>query len=230
VRRKGKAGSDGDLTVCLILDESGSMESIWDSTIKSVNEYISGLNGAVAEVIVAAFHSDLYGHPHLTEHRYTSSGAVPELNKESYRPQGGTPLYDALGHCLGKSLRGSPLIVIVTDGEENTSKEYKADQIKAIIKERTAAGWQFVYLGANHDAWGAADFIGVDWGSTYAYHATTTGMSSMVAAAAADTKAYANTGDWTGSNLARHSTQVLKDEKKKKEAKGWVKLDEQSTS
>ena len=89
-------------------------------------------------------------------------------------------MLDAIGrgvHDLGRKLEdmdeadrpGKVIVVIMTDGEENASKEYKRDQIRKIVEEQTGRyGWSFLFLGANIDAFAEAGGIGVGAAHTLA--------------------------------------------------------------
>jgi hypothetical protein len=92
---------------------------------------------------------------------------VPRLSRETYSPDGNTPLHDAVGRTIRwmDGLRPRPdrvLMVILTDGEENASREYSLRKIHDLIRAREATGrWTFVYLGANQDAWAASERLGI---------------------------------------------------------------------
>jgi hypothetical protein len=98
---------------------------------------------------------------------------VPELTRQTFVPRASTPLLDALGrgindleHSLGKLEQyASPskiLFVIVTDGKENASQEFRKDQIEKMIKEKTDKNdWQFVFLSADIAAIGDAQALGM---------------------------------------------------------------------
>src|SRR5690606_9280578 len=86
------------------------------------------------------------------------------LNTETYVPRGSTALLDAIGRTINAVEARKPakaVIVIITDGHENASREFSATKIKAMIDEKTAAGWSFVYLGANQDAITVASQYGI---------------------------------------------------------------------
>lgn len=84
---------------------------------------------------------------------------VAKLNEETYLPRGGTPLYDAIGKTIrsiqDKANGDKVLFVTLTDGEENSSSEWKQSTIQALIKEKEASGWTFSYIGVGPDAWAA---------------------------------------------------------------------------
>ena len=81
-------------------------------------------------------------------------------------PRGRTPLYDAIGIAIydleniGESSDDSKVLVIVTDGLENASKEYSYDDVRKKIEEKEEAGWLIIYLGADHDAFNQSTSLG----------------------------------------------------------------------
>lgn len=152
------------LYVSLILDESGSMQSCKRAAIAGFNQYVKSLQDEPAPTW---FTLTLFN-ARRTEVRYRGVpvATVQELDVETYRPQDTTPLYDAIGHTLAAARKEAPagckkLCVILTDGLENSSKEFTRQQIYALIKACEQEGWRFVYLGADHDVWAAGEDLGV---------------------------------------------------------------------
>jgi Mg-chelatase subunit ChlD len=152
------------LYVTLILDESGSMQSCKGAALAGFNHYVATLKQEPAETrfTLTLFNS------HRTDVRYRGVPvtAVQDLDVETYRPDHGTPLYDAIGHTLTAARREAPveakkLCVILTDGEENESHEYTRAKIFAMIRACEKQGWTFLYLGADHDVWAAGESLGI---------------------------------------------------------------------
>ena len=97
-------------------------------------------------------------------HRFQPIAKVPALDHKTYVPRGGTPLLDALGrgiNDLEQKLAQLPapdqpakiVVVVVTDGRENSSREFNTGQVKKMIAEKTERdGWQFVFLSADLSA------------------------------------------------------------------------------
>lgn len=150
-----------------IVDESGSMDDQRDTVISGFNEQLETMiqeekesNGSVRYLVT------------LTKFNYKAEilykdlplVRVPRLTKDSYKPAGGTALYDAIGMSIDTAMRGETdtFVTIFTDGEENSSKRWKKAAIKALIDIRQKENqWGFVYIGANQDAWEEAAQIGV---------------------------------------------------------------------
>jgi hypothetical protein len=119
---------------------------------------------------------------------------VPELTRETYKPNGGTPLYDAFCTTL-KGIQDRPdekyLFVVLTDGEENMSKEYTEKQMKALkTKLEDKGNWTFVYIGANQDAWATASKFGYTSSNVTNFNATQKGTGMAFVTLSAATRSY----------------------------------------
>ena len=121
---------------------------------------------------------------------------APRIEHEHYRPDGATPLYDAIGQAMDllEPYEGQVLFIIQTDGEENSSQHVTRKDVLRRVAEKTAAGWQFIYLGCDIDAMGRGGDLGIAAGNTMSYDAATTGA------------AFRNLGDSTRTYRARGST------------------------
>jgi hypothetical protein len=124
------------------------------------------------------------------------------LNDGNYRPNSNTPLYDAIGQTVRateKRVKEKDRVafVILTDGMENASKEYNKAGIFTLLKEKEAAGWGIIYLGANQDAYREAMGMGIAQ-SNSANFAVAKMRSSMGGAAVAASAVTLTTGKNTG--------------------------------
>jgi hypothetical protein len=176
--------------VLIILDESGSMSSKYEETCVAFDQYVNGVreDQSVEHVHLVTFNSrhvnKLYDGERID--------AVLSLNKDNYNPDGETPLYDAVGNTLNDMIGGAMFVVIITDGQENSSREYNRDSVQALIAERENLGWDFIFLGADIDAWGdAGRHLGLTRGKTLSFSGAA--MASGMAAARTATADY-NTG------------------------------------
>lgn len=169
--------------VVLVLDRTGSMESSRDQVISGFNEYIEGLkNTEGAEFLFTLLLFDKYGDEHLAidiPYKAAPLDDVKPLTRETYVPRGLTPLYDAIGHGMQVVEQGSGydkvIFVIITDGEENSSKEFSRDKIFKLIDEKKGLGnWTFAFLGADQDAYAASAAIGISAGNTLSYDSADT--------------------------------------------------------
>ena len=195
------------LSIYAVLDRSGSMQGErWSTAIESINEYIKNLQKEKieGEISITAFDSVHKPQPlgvttRLTDVVTNQSIAYFEpLAKDVLQPSGGTPLYDAAGAIMDRALERNnerTVIVILTDGEENQSREYTQAKIKDKVKMLQEKNWEVIFLGANFDvsAYTAGSglnntkFRNVDFTSKVATQMMYTDLSS-------NTIAYATTG------------------------------------
>lgn len=145
------------LSVYVALDRSGSMSGErWTHAIDSINEYINGLKKEKIEGTVNVTAFDTNGNSvRLEELVENQSIAYYEpLAHNVVSPSGMTPLFDAAASVMDRALENNAdrtIVVIMTDGEENSSKEYNQDKIKFKVKVLEAKKWEVVFLGANFD-------------------------------------------------------------------------------
>lgn len=179
----------------VILDRSGSMFSIKDETITLFNSYLD--KNRDSRFTLTQFDSEGIDVNYMGR----KGEKVDNLNADTFQPRGMTPLYDAIGVTLGrldKWMKGQngkkrPVVVaIITDGLENASREYTQAQIKSMIEDREGSGWQFIYMGANQDAWAVGQGIGVH--ATIEYSPDAVSMAAATQTLTATTAEYSATG------------------------------------
>ena len=144
------------LSVYVALDRSGSMSGErWTHAIDSINEYINGLKKEKIEGTVSVVAFDSGQSMRLVDLVKDQSIAYFDpLAHDCTSPSGMTPLYDAAANVMDRALEAKPeraVVVIMTDGEENSSKEYSQSKIKAKVKSLTDKKWEVLFLGANFD-------------------------------------------------------------------------------
>lgn len=145
----------------IILDESGSMEAIKQATVQGFNEIVQTVKGFEKQfpeqehfVSLVTFNG-LGIKSKLFAKRVKN---LSEIDASIYQPDASTPLYDAIGSSVNKLRQKlasktdyNVLVTILTDGEENASREYSSAAISRLIKELKNDNWTFTYIGANHD-------------------------------------------------------------------------------
>ena len=147
------------LDVVFILDKSGSMSNQVENTISSFNEYLEKeKKNKYPTNITTILFSDKYN----ILHDRVDVKKVKKLTEEDYYVGGCTALYDALGntiHSMKKKNTDKVLFIIITDGYENASREYKKDDIKKLIQKNS--DYEFIYIGADIDSYAAGNDIGI---------------------------------------------------------------------
>lgn len=153
------------MNIFIALDRSGSMGgNRWTDTISSLNEYINGLKSAKIEgrATIVAFDS-VDGKTRL-EKLELSIPYFEKLSEDWVHPAGMTPLYDAAAHVMDLALASKDdrnVVVILTDGMENTSKEHTQGSIKAKTELMQSKGYEVIFLGANFDVSGYTQGAGL---------------------------------------------------------------------
>ena len=156
----------------IILDKSGSMSSIARQAVDGVNETIGSIRSAQEKnpdqehmVTLVAFCGcelkTIYDNVPVTQ--------AEQLTDKDYRPCCMTPLYDAIGttisrvHALkSKGPESLALVTVITDGYENASHEFTHAAIRALIESYKEQGWQFTYIGADHDVESVSYSLSID--------------------------------------------------------------------
>ena len=148
------------MCVALLLDRSGSMSVNKIETISAVNSYIDKTKEKFkGRFVLTQFDSEGIDIVHDGKIK-----DIEHLTDKSYQPRGMTPLLDAIGKTLEAFKTDgfeNIVFVIMTDGQENHSKEYKLEAIRAKIEEKRKIGWQVSYLGTNVDAFHEAGQMGI---------------------------------------------------------------------
>lgn len=171
--------------ITLVVDRSGSMESIREDAEGGVNAFIRSQAGLPGEACITLVQFD-------TEYQFLARG-VPAGKMKPYKlvPRGATALLDAVGRAInetGERLSKLPetdrpglvVFVVMTDGQENSSKEFTKPQIKQMIEEQSSKyQWQFTFLGADQDAFAEAESMGMGAAGAAAFSKSKVGLAYM---------------------------------------------------
>ncbi len=173
----------------IILDESGSMNSVKSETIDGFNEVVQTIKGVQEQFpeqqhnITFVTFNGLGIKTHLFKQDVKK---LDELDEKNYRPSASTPLYDAIGEGVSKLRievekedKKNVLVTILTDGYENASKEYSGKAIKKLIDELKEQNWTFTYMGADHDVEKVANSISIS--NTITFKKTKAGIKNLFA-------------------------------------------------
>ncbi len=152
----------------ILLDRTGSMEPIWSEALSSVNAYANGLatlDGGPrvdADITLAAFDAQ-DGLQFDVLRSGVDAGRWRKVTNDEVSPRGMTPLYDAIGKIVTLAEKDRPekaIIVIMTDGEENSSQEMTKSAAKAALDRIRKKGWEVVFLGTEFSNFNDAEGVG----------------------------------------------------------------------
>lgn len=179
--------------ITIVMDRSGSMATCRVESETGINRLIHDQASKPGEAVFSLVQFDT---TYEFVHRAVPIKSVPHV---SLVPRGGTALLDALGRAIvetGDRLSrmaewtrpGLVVVVVVTDGEENSSKEFTKEKIREMVKhQEDVYKWQFMFLGANIDAFANAGSVGITSGvanyaacnATRAYEYTSGKLGAM---------------------------------------------------
>ena len=194
--------TNGQTELVFILDRSGSMAGLESDTIGGFNGMIAQHRSEGGDVLVSTV---LFDHEHEVVHDRVRIADVLALTSKEYYTRGCTALLDAMGDAIHhiknvhkyarpEDRPARTMFIITTDGMENSSTRYTADQVRAMVKQQEEAGWEFVFLGANIDAVEVAGGLGIrpEFAAEFACDAA--GVRENFASLGAMTCAFAATG------------------------------------
>jgi uncharacterized protein YegL len=194
-----------DLTeIVTILDRSGSMERLVNDTIGGYNNFIEEQKKLPGEANVTTV---LFDDKYSVLHDRVNLKNVNPITSKEYFVRGLTALLDAVGKtinnigaklsAMNEADRPSKVIVlIITDGEENSSKEFTKEQIKQMVEtQQNIYKWKFLFFGANIDSFSAASSIGIHAESTVDFSANDIGVNSVYNAMSLAATSYRATGN-----------------------------------
>lgn len=176
--------ADGKIYNLIILDESGSMGSIYNQALSGANETLNTIrlsqkeDGFLKQILTFVTFDSGSNRPDVREIiSLKPITEVKDLTKDDYCPSGCTPLYDAMGISIKKLSEvvgkdDNVLVTVITDGYENSSRHYSASMVKEMVDSLRAKGWVFTYIGANQDSVEVAGGLGICNAMDFAQDAT----------------------------------------------------------
>jgi hypothetical protein len=140
----------------ILLDRSRSMQSLWGEALSAVNSYVAKLaaDGIDTGVTLATFDTDQGRFCFDVIRDRIVPGTWKPVSNADAGPRGMTPLSDAVGRIVALAKGGNYdrlAIIIMTDGQENASKELSVSAAKALLDDCRAKNWQVIFLGADFD-------------------------------------------------------------------------------
>ena len=165
-----------EMDIVFLLDRSGSMSNCVKDTIGGFNSYLNEQKKNKESLVTTILFDDkyevLYERKPITE--------VKKLTEKDYFVRGCTALNDAVGKAIISLEQKNPkkvLFIITTDGLENASKEFRKQDIKALIEKHN--DWNFLYIGANIDSYAEGQRLGISRNNIANYEQSTSGMQKL---------------------------------------------------
>lgn len=178
--------------VVFLLDQTGSMESCKKDTIGGFNNFLKEQKAKKGDRLL--FSLTLFNSAEIAKrYKGVDIQKVKRLTEKNYVPSNLTPLWDAIGNTIQEHPKDKGvLFIILTDGYENYSKEFKTDAVKALIKEKEKSfGWKFLYLGADLSSFGDAQAVGIN----LHFKVDKQNMRGAYASLSSSVSSYRDTGD-----------------------------------
>lgn len=159
-----------------VIDKSGSMSGLEEETIKGFNELLNKQKNEKGKALITTIFFNttmqfIYERKDINE--------VKEITLNDYKVGGCTALLDAIGNAINyiynnqindKENEYNNMVVIITDGLENSSKEFSYEKINSLINKKQKEDWQFIFLGANIDVIKEANKMGIDSDNAVSYN------------------------------------------------------------
>lgn len=188
--------------IIAVIDRSGSMSAIRDDAIGGFNAFLADQKKQKVDANLTLV---------LFDHEYIVWDTQPvekhkKLTVKSYVPRGSTALYDALGKSIvdlkarilkmkKKDRPDKVVFIVITDGAENSSKEFVQEgAIKKMVEDCTKNGWEFIYTGANVDAFAEAGRMGFMMSNVANFTADSRGTESALVGTSRAVASYSNSG------------------------------------
>ncbi len=214
--------------VSFLLDRSGSMSGLETDVVNGFNKLLADQRKQPGDCRVTLVQFDTED-PFEVLLDAVSLQVAPDLTLDRYQPRGGTPLLDALGDLItsvdrrlqrqgntplwntGSQLSEDQMIVVFTDGAENSSRRWKRSDLFDMITRRKQAGWSFVFMGANQDSYAEAGGIGFDAANVQNFRADSRGAESSFAALSLSAGRFRAAGGSARRRLSRDAFEGVKD-------------------
>ena len=198
-----------DLTeIVCIIDRSGSMADVEEDARGGFNKFLEDQKALPGDAHMTLVKFD---HEYTLEHNGVHISEVEPLTTETYVPRGTTALLDAIGRTIddvGKRLKETPehnrpekvIVVILTDGLENASRDYSRVKVFEMIGvQKNTYKWEFIFLAADQDAIAAGRGLNISAQHSVSYKGTSDGTRrayGAVCCAVSGFRASGKTGDW----------------------------------
>lgn len=177
--------------IVFLIDRSGSMAGLEKDTIGGYNSFINEQKKLKGNIKLTTV---LFDNDYELLHDRVDINNVKKLTNKEYFVRGTTSLFDAIGITINNiskfSKKSKVIFVITTDGMENSSKEYDKEKINKLVKSKS--NWEFLFLGANIDAYAEGASLGIKKSNISNYKADSRNTNIMYECLAKTVSSLAN--------------------------------------
>lgn len=190
----------GYVEIAIVLDRSGSMASIKDDTIGGFNTFLEKQKN-LPEVPESKISLYQFDDKYEAVYEAKDTNTASPLDDKTFVPRGSTALHDAIGRTissmsarfdsLAEDLKPEKIVfVVITDGCENSSKEFALAGVRNLIQERIKKGWEFVYLGADVNSFEDGQQLGFSSANVMQYVGSPIGAQAAFCSVANNTASF----------------------------------------
>lgn len=201
-----KRPEDETTHITIVLDRSGSMSRIAGDMMGGLTKFLDDQRKAPGKCFVSLVQFD------DTVEKVFTNVPIANVGRILLSPRGSTALYDGIiaGMEVAKSITADKQVfVVITDGEENASREHRLHHVVAAMEEAKTKDWAAMFLGANFDALKAAKNLGFHASSAVVFSADTMSVNATTDVLSSVTRGY-RSGQLKSSNLYSSSQQNQK--------------------
>lgn len=225
-RQKTTTNSERRVLIGFVIDESGSMSGCVEDTIGGYNHFLDDQAKEPGVALATRIQFNTLKSDPPTP--LTPVATAERLDAKKYRPAGMTPLWDSVGRMIehltvAQLAEDAVILVVLTDGLENSSREYNKDRIRKLVDEKKATGkWTVVFLGADFDASTEASAVGVGAANTMNYDKrhTQVAVAGLSAATRSFRSTYGAGGQGMSADLGAEAGRLMQEEIEREKTSG----------
>jgi hypothetical protein len=167
-----------DTDIIVVLDRSGSMASIGEATVSGFNSFVKEQKAAEGDAFLTLVQFD---NQYEVNYKEKHVKKVEDLvYGETFVPRATTALHDAIGRTINETKTENDVVfVIITDGFENSSREFDGKAINKLIEEKKKSGWNFLFLGANQDAIKTGTDLGISASNSMTFNTNSSSVNAF---------------------------------------------------
>lgn len=193
---RAKSNEKEHTEILYIMDRSGSMFNITQDVIGGFNSFLESQKALSDQAFLTTI---LFNNKVTTLYLSRDVSSVHNLDDQVYVPSGSTSLFDAIGQSVlslqSRTTTNKVIVVIMTDGYENSSRIFTRSKIKRLIDEKSNLGWEFIFAGANIDVDKVAEDIGIKKDHRMSFISDGEGTRDLYNRTSSITSHYRSTGE-----------------------------------